>query len=885
MLINATQPEELRVALVDGQRLYDLDIESTRREQKKSNIYKCKIVRVEQSLEAAFVDYGSERHGFLPFKEISYTLFDKKSDNGKGKLSVKDNLQVGQEFIVQVEKEERGNKGAALTTFVSLAGRYLVLMPNNPRAGGVSRQIEGVDRSEAREAMSSLEVPQGMGFILRTAGVGKSTEELQWDLDYLLRLWDAISKSALEITPPYLIYQESDVVIRAIRDYLRKDISEIWVDDPEVYRRAEAFMQQVMQENLSKLKLYKEVDPLFNRYQIEGQIESAFSREVKLPSGGSLSIDHTEAMISIDINSARATSGEDIEETAFNTNLEASDEVARQLRLRDLGGLIVIDFIDMMNNRHQRDVEIRLKEALKIDRARVQVGRISRFGLLEMSRQRLRPSLGESSHLPCPRCSGQGSIRSVDSLALSILRIIEEEAIKEMTGKVVARLPVETATFLLNEKRQGILDIEERVDVQIVIIPNPDMETPHYQVQRLRLSDAEFDASKKASYLLKEEETKQESEDTVSSTSRVKEVPAIKQLEHSQPLPARNRPGLFSRLFSALFGSSQDSGKDKKSTENKDSRSRRPHRNASDQQKGAKQRRGSAGSSDRSSRNDSGQGRQRRGSRRQGQSQRSNQQNQKGGQSAAQKNRNPKSPQEESKNSQGKAQKSRQKDQNRTSAKPRSRGASKAADKNREIQAGSEAVEMGDTPMNQAAVSDPANQERVHGGHTPESQPADTEMNVMKSNGAQNDPVQADSSLPDNKAAADTVKPDMPTAVQDTLETIDNSDSNTVSEHPKEGSADNNVVGSRETPKSHNNPSDSARTESDDDAQSDGQEFFIPQENIHQQREHNAGIQDSPQADQIQKQNLQTAPVEERVTAEDDSARAEESGQEKIDSS
>jgi len=577
MLINATQPEELRVALVDGQRLYDLDIESTTREQKKSNIYKCRVVRIEPSLEAAFVDYGSDRHGFLPFKEIAHSLFENGSDDedGKGRINIKEELKVGQEFIIQVEKEERGNKGAALTTFISLAGRYLVLMPNNPRAGGVSRQIEGNDRAEAREAMSSLEVPQGMGFILRTAGVGKSTEELQWDLDYLFSVWEAISNSAREKSAPFLIYQESDVVIRAVRDYLRKDIAEIWIDDKDVYQRAEEFMQQVMPQNLSKLKLYKEVDPLFNRYQIEGQIESAFSREVKLPSGGALVIDHTEALISVDINSARSTAGGDIEETALNTNLEAADELARQLRLRDLGGLIVIDFIDMVSNRNQREVEERLREALKIDRARVQVGRISRFGLLEMSRQRLRPSLGESSHLPCPRCSGRGTIRGVESLALSILRIIEEEAIKDMTGKIVARLPVETASFLLNEKRQTITEIEQRLDVQIIIVPNPDMETPHYQVQRVRLSETEAAAYKKPSYQLKEEKTVETSPAASITPPVQKEVPSVQHVTHNKPVPQKEvvpEAGFLARIFGALFGTAPAKPVQKPVQERKDTR-------------------------------------------------------------------------------------------------------------------------------------------------------------------------------------------------------------------------------------------------------------------------------------------------------------------------
>jgi ribonuclease E len=564
MLINATQPEELRVALVDGQRLYDLDIESTRREQKKSNIYKGKVVRIEPSLEAAFVDYGSTRHGFLPFKEIARALFKKGGEGGRG--SIKDQIEVGQEFIVQVEKEERGNKGAALTTFVSLAGRYLVLMPNNPRAGGVSRQIEGDDRSDAREAMSSLEIPQGMGLILRTAGVGKSTEELQWDLNYLLQLWEAIKVSARERSAPFLIYQESDVIIRAIRDYLRNDVSEIWVDDPDAYQRAKEFMQQVMPHNLSKLKLYKEVDPLFNRYQIEGQIESAYAREVKLPSGGSLIIDHTEALTSIDINSARATGGEDIEATALNTNLEAADEVARQLRLRDLGGLIVIDFIDMMNNRNQREVENRLKEALKIDRARVQIGRISRVGLLEMSRQRLRPSLGESSHLPCPRCSGQGTIRGVESISLAVMRILEEEAMKDLTAKVIARVPVKTAAYLLNEKRQPLLEIEQRLDVELIIVPDESMETPHYEVQRIRLSEAGQESYKKASYKMAEARVEEDLERRTSMTPppQPRETAAVKQVVREQPFPAAvagkesNGKSMVARFLGALFGLSAE---------------------------------------------------------------------------------------------------------------------------------------------------------------------------------------------------------------------------------------------------------------------------------------------------------------------------------------
>lgn len=562
MLINATQPEELRVALVDGQRLYDLDIESTGREQRKANIYKGRLVRIEPSLEAAFVDYGAERHGFLPFKEISRSLLRSK-DPERGRPNFKDELEVGQEFIVQVEKEERGNKGAALTTFISLAGRYLVLMPNNPRAGGVSRQIEGSDRADAREAMSTLDIPQGMGIILRTAGVGKGKEELQWDLDYLLHLWDAVKGAAREKNAPFLIYKESEVIIRAIRDYLRNDIAEIWIDDPDVFHRARDFMQQVMPQNLPRLKLYNDRDPLFNRYQIEGQIETAFAREVRLPSGGAVIIDHTEALTTIDINSARATSGEDIEETALNTNTEAAEEIARQLRLRDLGGLIVIDFIDMMSTRNQHDVENCLREALKVDRARVQVGRISRFGLLEMSRQRIRPSLGESTHIPCPRCDGQGTIRGVESLSLAVLRIVEEEAMKDLTAKVIAMLPVSAASYLLNEKRRAVRDIESRLDVEIVIVPDMELETPHYQVQRVRLSDAELETNRQASYRLAQFRPEPAVETRTHSTPRPVEQPAIKQIIPETPAPAslpkheESRGGFLRRLVSAMFSSEE----------------------------------------------------------------------------------------------------------------------------------------------------------------------------------------------------------------------------------------------------------------------------------------------------------------------------------------
>jgi ribonuclease E len=540
MLINATQPEELRVAIVDGQKLFNLDIESPGREQKKANIYKGTITRVEPSLEAAFVDYGSERHGFLPLKEISRAYFSQDLKPGT-KASIKELIKEGREVVVQIDKEERGNKGAALTTFVSLAGRYLVLMPNNPRAGGVSRRIDGADRSELREALSQLTIPEDMGLIVRTAGVGKSAEELQWDLDYLLQLWDAIKTSGESRKAPFLIYQESDIIIRSIRDHLRADIGEIVIDSGAMYRRAEEFIQQVMPQNQKKLRLYQDEVPLFTRYQIESQIESAFQREVRLPSGGALVIDHTEALTSIDINSARATKGADIEETALNTNLEAADEIARQLRLRDLGGLFVIDFIDMTPAKHQREVENRLREALKQDRARVQVARISRFGLLEMSRQRLRPSLGESSQHVCPRCKGQGTIRGVESLALSVLRIIEEEAMKESTARILAQLPVDVAAFLLNEKRRKILEIEQRHQVGVVLIPNKHLDTPDYSIERIRVQDTELLSEDEPSYTLANM-PEQELPAFANTKADLKpEEPAVKGVKPSAPAPQRPR--------------------------------------------------------------------------------------------------------------------------------------------------------------------------------------------------------------------------------------------------------------------------------------------------------------------------------------------------------
>ena len=557
MLFNATQREELRVAMVDGQKLYDLDIETTTREQKKSNIYKAKITRIEPSLEAAFVDYGADRHGFLPFKEISRQYFVNPVESGQ-RPNIKDVVNEGQEIIIQVDKEERGNKGAALTTFISLAGRYLVLMPNNPRAGGVSRRIEGDDRTEIRDAMSQLEIPNNMGLIVRTAGVGKNVEELQWDLNYLIQLWTSIDSAAKEKQAPFLIYQESNIIIRAIRDYLRKDIAEIVIDDRETYDKAREFMTQVMPHNLSKIKLYDDTIPLFIRYQVESQIETAFQREVSLPSGGSIVMDHTEALLSVDINSARSTKGGDIEETALNTNLEAAEEIARQLRLRDLGGLIVIDFIDMTPIRNQREVENKLRDCLTMDRARVQVGRISRFGLLEMSRQRVRPSLGEHHQIVCPRCVGQGVIRSVESLALSILRIIEEDSMKENTGKLIAKLPIDVATFLLNEKRNAILAVESQHNVQIVLVPSPNLDSPHYDIQRVKLNEADKEETQ-SSYRLSEGKEAPVISTTATNVTTYGEQPAVKSVAQAPKPPAstEEKTGFFGRIIGSFFGSDE----------------------------------------------------------------------------------------------------------------------------------------------------------------------------------------------------------------------------------------------------------------------------------------------------------------------------------------
>ncbi|EEX51238.1 ribonuclease E [Pasteurella dagmatis] len=590
MLINATQKEELRVALVDGQRLFDLDIESPGHEQKKANIYKGRITRVEPSLEAAFVDYGAERHGFLPLKEIAREYFPDDYVY-QGRPNIRDILSEGQEVIVQVNKEERGNKGAALTTFVSLAGSYLVIMPNNPRAGGISRRIEGDERLELKDALSSLEVPDGVGLIVRTAGVGKSPEELQWDLKVLLHHWEAIKQASQSRPAPFLIHQESDVIVRAIRDYLRRDIGEILIDSQKVYEKAKAHIKLVRPDFINRVKLYQGEVPLFSHYQIESQIESAFQREVRLPSGGSIVIDVTEALTAIDINSSRSTRGGDIEETALNTNLEAADEIARQLRLRDLGGLIVIDFIDMTPVRHQREVENRIRDAVRQDRARIQISRISRFGLLEMSRQRLSPSLGESSHHVCPRCQGTGKIRDNESLSLSILRLIEEEALKENTKQVHTIVPVEIASYLLNEKRRAINNIEKRHDVDVIVVPNEAMETPHFSVFRVRDGEEVNELSYNLVKLHQEQDDHFVPEESLVSrnieaaavtTESVLESAAVSiSIPTPAPVPEKkveSKPSLLARIVAkikALFASKPAEEEKSKNPRNRNNRNRR----------------------------------------------------------------------------------------------------------------------------------------------------------------------------------------------------------------------------------------------------------------------------------------------------------------------
>jgi ribonuclease E len=592
MLINATQPEELRVALVDGQRLYDLDIENRTRTQKKANIYKGKITRVEPSLEAAFVDFGAERHGFLPLKEIAPEYQTKKgkgADHGK----IKDLVKEGTEIIIQVDKEERGNKGAAITSYISLAGRYMVLMPNNPKAGGISRRIEGDDRAELRDAINQLQIPDGMGVIVRTAGVGRSAEELQWDLNYLLQLWEAITTASANLKAPTLLFQESNVIVRAVRDYLRDDIDQVLIDSPQAYQEASDFVGLVMPQYKERIKRYEDPIPMFNRFQIEAQIETAFQREVRLPSGGSIVIDPTEALVSIDINSAKATRGGDIEETALQTNLEAADEIARQLRLRDMGGLVVIDFIDMLAAKNQRAVENRMRDALAIDRARVQVGKISRFGLLEMSRQRLRPSLGETSAIVCPRCTGQGIIRDTKSLALSILRLVEEEAIKDRTAEVRAQVPLDVAAYLLNEKRLALATVESNARVRILVIPNPNMETPHFNVQRLR--DDEVSGNREVSYKLdvavpdeslfdhddKAANVQEAAVKSIAPTQAPAPTPKPAKVEKEKPVQKkkekeRKKKSLLTRIIEALLGKSKPEARGKAKDADEKRGKRRP---------------------------------------------------------------------------------------------------------------------------------------------------------------------------------------------------------------------------------------------------------------------------------------------------------------------
>ncbi|MEM8594471.1 MAG: Rne/Rng family ribonuclease [Pseudomonadota bacterium] len=600
ILINAMQEEELRVALVDGQKLYDLDIEDRLHQQKKSNIYKAKITRVEPSLEAAFVNFGSERHGFLPLKDISKEYFKTNPGKMERGMKIRDLVKEGQEIIVQVEKEERGNKGAALSTFISLAGRYLVLMPNNPRAGGISRRIEDEDRRNLKAILDQMHIPKGMGIIIRTAGIGRSLEELQWDLDYLLQLWEAVSSASEEKAAPFLIYAESNTLIRAIRDYLRDDISEVLIDNPAAHKEAIEFVRTVMPQFESRIKLAESQSgiSLFQRYQIESQIETAFGHEVHLPSGGSIVIDPTEALVSIDVNSARATKGTDIEETAYNTNLEAADEVARQLRLRDMGGLVVIDFIDMHSNQNQRKVEERLNKSLKIDRARVQVGRISKFGLLEMSRQRLRPSLKETTSAVCPRCKGQGTIRNVKSLALSILRLVKEEALKGNSAEIRAIVPIPIATFLLNEKRDELAAVEQSQNTRILIIADTLLETPNYSIERIKAADAKSKPTQ-VSYNIETSELPnrvQVFEDSRAENKMVAhQTPAVKNFNPKTPAPApapsaaketTTKPGLFKRFMSSLgFGANEPEPTKKKQTKDQSSQNRNRNQKPSSSKK------------------------------------------------------------------------------------------------------------------------------------------------------------------------------------------------------------------------------------------------------------------------------------------------------------
>ena len=597
MLINATQQEELRVALVDGQKLYDLSIELPSREQKKGNVYKARVTRVEPSLEAAFVEYGAQRQGFLPIKEVAREYYRFQPAPG-ARFNIRDVLQEGQEILVQVEKEERGNKGAALTTYISLAGRFLVLMPNNPRAGGVSRRIEGEERDVTKDSLDQLHVPDGMGTIVRTAGVGRGPEELQWDLDNLRANWDAIVTAASERAAPFLVYQESDAVTRALRDYLSDDIGEVLIDESGAHQRAVEYVQRFQSaEGVRQIKLYTDEVPLFTRFQIESQIESAYSHSVTLPSGGGIVIDYTEALVSIDINSARATRGSDIEATAYNTNLEAADEIARQLRIRDLGGLIVIDFIDMESKKNQQGVEDRLRDAVRSDRARIQLGRISRFGLMEMSRQRLRPSLGESTHMACPRCSGMGTIRSVESMALAVLRLIGEEVRKERTTRVVAQLPVDVSTFLINEKREWLHRLESAREIDIVLVPDPNMQTPNYSIRRVRDDEMSLPENATTSYqmagtALRELDFQSQADKRPPAAPAAVQpiAPAAPPPPHVAPAATAARPGFWSRLL-ALFGGGGDGhGSAERPTPRRDERPggrhRRDHREHRDDRSG-----------------------------------------------------------------------------------------------------------------------------------------------------------------------------------------------------------------------------------------------------------------------------------------------------------
>ncbi|AZY48603.1 ribonuclease E/G [Bordetella avium] len=623
MLFNATHQEELRVAIVDGQKLIDLDIETAGREQRKGNIYKGVITRIEPGLEACFVNYGEDRHGFLPFKEVARSYFKEGVDVRSARIQ--DALREGQELIVQVEKEERGNKGAALTTFISLAGRYLVLMPNNPRGGGVSRRVEGEDRQELRDTMEQLDVPQGMSIIARTAGIGRNVDELQWDLAYLLQLWTAIDGAARDNAAPILIYLESSLVIRAIRDYFSPEIGEILIDTDEIADQAAAFMSVVMPDNVQRVKRYRDDTPLFSRFQIEHQIETAYSRTVQLPSGGAVVIDHTEALVAVDVNSARSTRGADIEETALRTNLEAADEVARQLRLRDLGGLIVIDFIDMEDSKNQRAVEQRLRDALHFDRARVQMGKISRFGLMELSRQRLRPALNEGSHITCPRCTGTGVIRDAESSALHVLRLLEEEAMKENTAAVHAQVPVDVATFLLNEKRADIAKMEARLKVNLVLIPNKHLETPHHHIERLRHDDPRLEETKTSFELAeapatdvtwspREQEVKARPEALVKGITPAQPAPVSTPAPAAKPAEGSGFGGLFKRLINWISGSSET-----KPAEKSAEQSKRPSGNRAKRAQDGQERRGERHGSDRNrNRRETSEGQeQRRGARRQ----------------------------------------------------------------------------------------------------------------------------------------------------------------------------------------------------------------------------------------------------------------------------